>query len=111
MRALSTRPSADSTSTDVEEVHIRNYDTRKAHSLWIRVVEDGDVAFERTYRLRPGETESELDGLAEGTYDVEVELDGLRRRVGRCRIGEGSDRAVLIEIGNGTVTVSEGVVD
>jgi hypothetical protein len=110
MRALTTQREAEHPETATEDIHIRNYDTRESHTLWVRVVEDGTCVFERSYRLRPGEAESELDALPEGEYDVEVELDGLRRRVGRCEVGEGPERTVLVEMGNGTVSVTEGVV-
>jgi hypothetical protein len=96
--------------TDTEDVHIRNYDGREAHSLHVRMVGDNGVVFEERYRLAPGGAESELGVVPAGEYDVEVELDGLRRRAGRCAVGEGPEHTVLVEMGNGTVSVTEGVV-
>jgi hypothetical protein len=93
---------------DSEDVHVRNYDARETHRLGVRAVGGGRTV-ERTYRVGPGATESERDALPPGEYDVEVELDGLRRWTGHCRVDEGPEHTVLIEVGNGLVSITEGV--
>ena len=88
-----------------EDVHFRNYDARETHHIGLRVVGE-DRTVERTYRLGPGTAESETDLLPPGEYDVEVELDGLRRWAGHCRVGDGPEHTVLIEVGNGLVSIT-----
>jgi hypothetical protein len=53
--------------------------------------------------------ESETGLLPPGEYDVEVELDGLRRWAGRCRVDDGPEHTVLVEVGNGLVSITEGI--
>lgn len=99
------------TARDVgsEDVHVRNYDGRETHHLRLRAVDGDGRAVERSYRLGPGATESETDLLPAGEYDVEVELDGLRRWAGHCRVDDGPEHTVLVEVGNGLVSITEGV--
>jgi len=106
--AAATRSSRTVTAVESEDVHLRNYDARETHHLWLRAVGEGRTV-ERTYRLGPGTTESETGLLPPGEYDVEVELDGLRRWAGRCRVDDGPEHTVLVEVGNGLVSITEGI--
>jgi hypothetical protein len=106
--AATTRSGRTVRSVESEDVHLRNYDARETHHLWLRAAGE-DRTVERTYRLGPGTTESETDLLPPGEYDVEVELDGLRRWAGRCRVDDGPEHTVLVEVGNGLVSITEGI--
>jgi hypothetical protein len=92
-----------------EAVHVRNYDGHETHHVRLRAVDGAGHAIERSYRLAPGTTESERDALPLGEYDVEVEVDGLRRWAGHCRVDLRPEHTVLVEIGNGLVSITEGV--
>lgn len=104
------RPAESTTETAAAgEIHLRNYDVARSHRVWLNVVDDGRRVLETTRRLRPGAVRSVAGDLAPGEYDVEVGVDGLRRAVERCRVGDGPAGAVLVEMGNGVVSVTEGV--
>lgn len=91
-----------------EDLHVRNFDVERRYTLRIEVRDD-ETVLEREYRLGPGERRSETDRLAPGTYTVVASLDGDRRRVARCTIDDRPSNAALIEVGNGTVSVTDGL--
>ena len=93
----------------VEDLVVRNYDRSRSYALALHVRTADSVAHEETYRLAPGECVSEWDVVPDGTYDVEVELLRHDRDRCRCRVGPGLDRTVVVEVGNGVASVSEGL--
>jgi hypothetical protein len=124
MRSLSNHPESGTganrhPSTDVagsqsverrsEEIHVRNFDVRRSYDLTIEVRDDQGLVFANRYHLTPGKTISELDRLAPGEYEVRVQLDGRRRQTTVCEIGESPEQTALVEVGNGTVSVTEGL--
>jgi len=92
-----------------EEIHIRNFDVNQAYDLTITVRDSQGLVFANRYYLTPGKTVSELDRLPAGEYEVQVELDSCRQRTALCEIDETPARTALIEVGNGTVSVTEGL--
>lgn len=100
---------ATETAATDEVLRARNYDVETSHTVWIHVVDDGEQRLETTRRLRPGETRTVAEAIPPGEYDIEVGIDGLRREVGRCRVGPDPERTALVEVGNGVVSVTEGV--
>ncbi|MEF8842613.1 MAG: hypothetical protein V5A62_13465 [Haloarculaceae archaeon] len=76
-----TRSDETARTVGSEEVHLRNYDARETYT----------------------------DALPPGEHDVEVELDGLRLWAGHCRVGRRPEHTVLVEVGNGPVSITEGV--
>jgi len=108
-------PAADDAETGggatrrAEEIHIRNFDVRRSYDLTVEVHEDCRPVFADRYHLPPGQTASELGRLPPGEYEVTVELDGLHLRTARCRIDGTPERTALIQVGNGTVSVREGL--
>lgn len=93
---------------DSEDLHVRNFDIERGYVLRVEVRDD-ETVLTREYRLGPGEQRSETDRLAPGTYTVVASLDGGRRRVARCTIDDRPSSAALIEVGNGTVSVTDGL--
>lgn len=92
-----------------EDIHVRSYDNQWSYDLSIEVTDtDGDVVFENRYYLQPGRVESELDALPAGDYEVEATLDNLKQETLRCRIDGDPEHSVVIEIGNGALSLSEG---
>lgn len=92
-----------------EEIHVRNFDVNRAYDLTIEVRDAHGLVFANRYSLTPGKTVSELGRLPPGSYDVRVELDGRRQRTTRCEIDGTPEGTALIEVGNGTVSVTEGL--
>jgi hypothetical protein len=105
-QTLQTRAGREATA---EDIHLRNYDAERTHRVWVTVVDGGERVVETTRRLRPGETASIEGDLPPGEYDVEVDIGGLQRTVEDCQIGDGPDRTLLVETGNGLVSLSQGV--
>jgi len=102
-----------------ESVVLRNYDGTVAHSLTIRLRDpEGAVALERPYDLGPGETVSVQTRLQRGVYTVEAvshsdsgaAVTTGERDSERVLVGSGPDETALVELGNGLVSVTEGVV-
>lgn len=104
----STAPTRDVRAV-TEDVFIRNYDVRQGYDLTIWICDGAEHVYESRFHLTPGANRSVLDGIPPGIYDVTVELDGYRRESCQCAIGPESDRTVLVELGNGTVSVTEGL--
>lgn len=100
---------AERRDAETGDLHLRNYDMEVGHRVWINVVDDGEQVFETTTRLEPGEADSVAGAVPPGEYDIEVGIDGLRRTVGRCRVGYGPGRTALVEIGNGVISVTQGI--
>ena len=97
-------------SVDTEDVYLRNYDPFSEYDLTVTVTdESGDLVFRQRYYFQPGEVESERDLLEPGTYEVTVELDNRRRETATCRVGPDPEQTVHVELGNGTVSVTEGL--
>jgi hypothetical protein len=92
-----------------EEVHIRNFDTARSYDLTVEVRDSEGLVFASRYYLTPGKTVSELGELPPGEHEVSVELDGRRKQTVRCDIDETPEGTALIEVGNGTVSVTEGL--
>jgi len=92
-----------------EEIHIRNFDVNRAYDLTIEVRDSEGLVFANRYYLTPGKTVSELGQLPPGEYEVQAELDGRRQQTARCEIDGTPARTALIEVGNGTVSVTEGL--
>jgi len=95
---------------DTEDVYLRNYDPFCEYDLTVAVTDrDGQPVFRRRYYFQPGEVKSERDLLEPGTYEVTVELDNRRRETATCRVGPDPERTVHVELGNGTVSLTEGL--
>ncbi|WP_267161020.1 hypothetical protein [Halovenus salina] len=92
-----------------EELHLRNFDVSREHTLTVRVSDDDGLVFANRYYLTPGKTVSELGRIPPGEYEVRVELDGRRQQTATCEIGERPSKTALVEVGNGTVSLTEGL--
>jgi hypothetical protein len=100
----------DGETAAAEEIHIRSYDHDRAYDLRLEVrVPGGDVAYADRYYLQPGASESEIDIVAPGGYRVEAVLDNDDRRSRRCRIGSAADHTAVVEVGNGVLSLTEGL--
>jgi len=108
-RAASEEREASSVAQRSEEIHVRNFDVTRAYDLTVEVRDSRGLAFATRYYLTPGKTVSELGRLPPGEYEVHVELDGRREQTAVCEIDGTPVGTALIEVGNGTVSVTEGL--
>lgn len=94
-----------------EDLHVRNYDHRWGYDLTVEVREpDGTMVFEKRYYLQPGQVESELGVLAEGEYEFRATLDNLQEEQLRCRVDPAPEHTAVIEVGNGALSLTEGLL-
>jgi hypothetical protein len=101
--------STDSSDQRSEEVHIRNFDVERTYSLTLTLRDEDGLVFANRYHLKPGKAVSELDRLPPGKYVVHAKLNGRRHEFAVCEINESPAKTVLVELGNGTVSVTEGL--
>ncbi|MFC7134282.1 MULTISPECIES: hypothetical protein [Salinibaculum] len=114
-----TRPDPGETAADsladpteaapTEDIHIRNYDVQHSYRVRVTVTDGRETVFARRYTLDPGQSTSERDIVDAGTYDVTVALDSHRSARTRCRLADSPDDTALVEVGNGIVSVSQGL--
>jgi hypothetical protein len=108
-RAVETEAKTSTPATRSEEIYVRNFDISRTYHLTVEVRDSKGLVFGNRYRLTPGKTVSELGQLPPGEYEIHVELDGRRRQTVRCEVDGTLDKTALIEVGNGTVSVTEGL--
>ena len=103
-------PDSHATTARSEDLHVRSYAHEWAYDVAVEVVDDaGNVAFEADYYLQPGDAESEVDELPPGEYEIRATLDNGTRKTATCRIGSDPGRTAVIEVGNGVLSVTEGL--
>ena len=90
---------------------VRNYDGRTSHQITVRFLDAADeVALERTYTLSPGDVVSVATRVERGVYRVEAHTEEGDIVGTDCLVGTGADETAIVEVGNGLVSVSEGLV-
>jgi hypothetical protein len=92
-----------------EEIHVRNFDVRRSYDLTVQIRTASEVVFLTRYSLTPGKTATELGRVSPGEYEVYAELGGRRSERVRCEIDETPEGTARIEVGNGTLSVSQGL--
>lgn len=103
-------PTENRETASTEEIHVRSYDHDRAYDLRLEIrVPGGEVVYSDRYYLQPGASESETDVVSPGAYRVEAVLDNDDRRSRRCRIGSAADHTAVVEVGNGVLSLTEGV--
>lgn len=93
-----------------EDIYMRNYDPYWGYDLDVRVLGRGEEpVFESSYCLQPGEGRSVENVIAPGEYEVVVELDARHEARADCRVSSAPDHTIHVELGNGTVSLTEGL--
>lgn len=108
------RPSPpDSPATlrvDDQSLVLRNYDADETHSISITFVDpDDNIAFDRSITVDPLATVSIETRLERAVYRVTVRTEEESTASADCLVGSGPDECAVVETGNGTVTVSDGL--
>ncbi|MFB6301225.1 MAG: hypothetical protein ABEH65_13310 [Halobacteriales archaeon] len=108
---LDDRRSIDSeTRSASEEILIRSYDHRWAYDLEIEAVDAaGESIYRKRYYLQPGQIEGVRNELPTGEYELWITLDNTHHKTVDCRIGSAPEDTVVIEIGNGTMSITQGL--
>lgn len=93
-----------------ETLVLRNYDSERTHTVTVQFLDaDGDPVFQQPHTLSPLGVVSVAMRLPRAVYLVEVDVDGDHSASAECLVGSGPQETALIEVGNGLVSVSEGV--
>lgn len=93
-----------------EDVHIRNYDFRQGYDLDLTVsTETGTSVLDGRFYFQPGAFRSLENTLEPGRYEVTVRLDDGDPETTTCEVDDEPDGGLLIELGNGQVSVTEGI--
>jgi hypothetical protein len=109
-RSQETEDVVDNVANRNEDILIRNYDHRSGYDLQLTVATHTDTTtVQRRYHLRPGEVVSECDLLPSADCEVTVTLDGAQETSRHCRIDSSPEHTAVIEMGNGTLSLTEGL--
>lgn len=93
-----------------ENVFIRNYDPYASYAVAVTVVDgSGETRFAESYTFRPGQIESVHGVLEPGLYDVTVELGSHRTKTRQVTVAPDPDHTIHVEVGNGVLSVTEGL--
>jgi hypothetical protein len=93
-----------------ETLVLRNYDGETTHEVAVELRDaDDEIAFQQTYTLTPGAVTSIQTRLPRAVYRVDVRVDGSDSSSADCLVGSGPSETALVEVGNGLVSVAEGV--
>lgn len=94
-----------------EAILIRSHDHQWAYDIHVDVLADGgEPVYQNRYFLLPGQTKSECNVAPDGEYTVRVTLDNDRTREIACRLGDRPDETLVIEVGNGCLSLTDGVL-
>lgn len=109
-RSAATTGASAGTVPASEDVLLRNHDFQRGYDLELTVERpDGPTAFEERYYLQPGGSHSEFGTLGRGEFVVRAELDNSRTVETRVEIEAGAGGGILIELGNGALSVHAGL--
>jgi hypothetical protein len=94
-------------SVDVEDLAVRNYDLDRSRAITVTVRsrDTGETRLADRFDLEPAGTAAA--DLPAGTYEVVVETGG-DRATAVCEVGPSPFESVVVEAGNGVVSVSQG---
>jgi hypothetical protein len=93
-----------------EQVFLRSFDHRRGYDLEVELRRpDGEPVLDRRYYLPPGGTASELDLDVDGRYAVRVTMDNGVSRERECRVGPAPADTLVVEVGNGALSLTQGL--
>lgn len=100
---------SDSPESGAETVSLRNYDATEAHTLAVTVTNpSGDTVIDRSVPVGPFETVSIQGRPDRAIYHVGVTSERGASDSAECSLGGGPGECAVVEIGNGTVSVTDG---
>jgi hypothetical protein len=90
-----------------EHVQCRNHDHECGYDVQVVIRRADTTAFDERLYLQPGGVRSLSDVVPSGTWQVVVSLDGGSPRTAICSIGPSLDQTVVVECGNGALSVTD----
>lgn len=94
-----------------EAVVVRNYDSSVEHHVTVRLLDRNDeLVVSRTKPVPPQSVVSLSAELDRGVYRVHVRVDDERLTTAECVVGSGPTETALVELGNGVVSVVDGII-
>ena len=94
-----------------EDLLVRNHDFQWGYDLEVDVTgADGETVLDERYYLQPGGSRSLFDVFDADEYEVRVVLDNRRTTTARVEVDDATD-GVLVELGNGAVSVHDGLYE
>jgi hypothetical protein len=106
-----TTSTAEQPAVSDESIVVRNYDSTDAHEVTVRLLDaDDEVVFRQTKVVPPQAVVSVFEPLDRGVYRVEARLTDTGLDSAECLVGSGPDETALVEIGNGIVSVVDGIL-
>jgi len=92
------------------EILLRNYDQQWGYELELEMIKAaGDSVFEKQYYLPPGHVASELEAVPAGEYEVRATLDNQKDETMECAIDADPRQTLVIEVGNGVLSLTQGL--
>lgn len=89
---------------------VRNYDGKTSHQVTVRFLDaTGDIAFRSKQTLAPLSAITVSERIDRAVYSVEVAVDASQTGTAECLIGSSPTETALVEIGNGLLSISEGI--
>ena len=93
-----------------EDIFIRSYDQQTGYDIEVEVEDRaGQVVFRHRYYIRPCQTEHVSNEFDPGAYEIRVRVDNGEETARRCRIGDTLEGTAVIEVGNGALSLTEGL--
>lgn len=95
---------------DTHGIVLRNYDHEDAHELLVAISNSsGATVYNEMLAVKPLETVTVRPAVEPDTYRVTVEADGEQAASEPCLIGSPDAEAALIELGNGIISLTDGL--
>ena len=90
---------------------IRNYDASKTYTVHVQVHNAaGKCVCERTLQATPSRAVTVEMCCEAATYTITAQIETGSVDMAECRVGSGVDQTALIETGNGSVRVADGLI-
>lgn len=95
--------------SDLDAVHVRNYDHQEGHSIHVTLENvDGRAALTDRSYLAPGQSAHVSGTIDPGRYRLRIRVDGIERRRADVELDRTGAGTAVVELGNGVVSVTEG---
>ncbi|ERG91532.1 MAG: hypothetical protein J07HQW1_01566 [Haloquadratum walsbyi J07HQW1] len=106
-----TTSSTQRQQNDEQTLVIRNYDASEIHTIHVQVHDTGGkCVLERTLQVNPSRAVTMNMCCDAATYTITAQIETGSVDMTECRIGTSMDKTALIETGNGSVRVADGLV-
>ena len=101
---------AAESTVEREDLFIRSHDHRWAYDLDLKVLDNnGAIVYENWYYLQPGQTKSEFNIFSDTACELEIVMDSSKQETIHYENDSPSRRPIIIEVGNGVLSVSTGL--